>query len=76
MKSIVAITIWLALINSIDHVQVFASATTGKILNFGPKLAEYIEQHPDKSWLIKFYVPWCYHCQQIGELNCETLSID
>lgn len=40
---------------------------SGKVVDFGDKLPDYVKEHPNKGWLIKFYTPWCYNCQQIGE---------
>lgn len=47
--------------------QQYLSGTSGKVVDFGDKLPNYIKDNPHKGWLIKFYAPWCYNCQQIGK---------
>lgn len=42
-----------------------AHGGTGKVLDINERLPEFVEKHPDKNWLVKFYAPWCYHCQQM-----------
>lgn len=44
---------------------VLRAEAAGKVLDINEKLPEFVNKHPDKSWLIKFYASWCYHCQQL-----------
>lgn len=48
-------------------VQLIDFGRAAKIVDFGPKLSEFVYKHPDKGFLIKFYTPWCHYCQQLGE---------
>ena len=41
------------------------SAEAAKVLDVNENLSDFIEKHSEKSWLVKFYAPWCHHCQQL-----------
>lgn len=38
---------------------------SSKVIEFGDKFPDIVKDHPNKSWLIKFYASWCYHCQRL-----------
>lgn len=42
-----------------------ALTSTSRVIDFGEKLPDLIKDHPNKSWLIKFYATWCHHCQKL-----------
>lgn len=50
---------------------------SANVLELNEKFLDIYKRDHTRSWLIKFYAPWCHHCRQIGKdhlvifLDCQ-----
>lgn len=42
------------------------SVHAGRVIEMNDRLVE-VYPNDKRSFLIKFYAPWCHHCQDLGE---------
>lgn len=45
------------------------------VLELNDKFLDIYKRDHSRSWLIKFYAPWCAHCRQIGKILLVFLSL-
>lgn len=36
------------------------------VLELNDKFLDVYKKDHTRSWIVKFYAPWCHHCRQIG----------
>lgn len=58
---------------AVADASVYTPNPDGKVVILtGENFSQEVQDHPERSWFIKFYAPWCSHCKSMAPVWVEV----